>query len=61
MRPINAMFGKWFHFLNDFDDATDEASSTHYEKVYPTLWNSKFGFFGPSIPLFTQNEIKIHM
>ena len=53
MRPINAMFGKWFHFLNDFDDATDEASSTHYEKVYPTLWNSKFGFFGPSIPLFT--------
>ena len=36
-----------------FDDATDEASSTHHKKVCPTLGNSKFDFFGPPIPLLT--------
>ena len=28
----NAIFGKCFHFLKDFDDATDAASSTHHKQ-----------------------------
>ena len=39
----------------------DAASSTHHKKTCPTLGKGKFRFFGPLIPVLTQNEIKTHM
>ena len=45
-----------FIFRKFFDDATEAVSSTHHKNFFPTLGKSKFGFFGPPIPVLKQNK-----
>ena len=61
MRPNSAILDNFYIAQNIFNGVTDAAYSTYHKKIWPTLGNGKFGFFGPLLPLLTYIEIKTHM